>query len=213
MSPLRLAIVDDHRMFLDGLVAMLAEEPDLAVAFTTATAQAAIDVLADGGEVDLVVTDVNMEPLDGVALNAWIKRERPGVRTLAVSMRHDAHTVRALTEAGVDGYLPKDADRVELLRAIRAIGRGERYFAQQIQDAYLASTFGRGGQSRDEVALTRREREVLTLIAAERTTQEIADELFLSRHTIEGYRKSLIAKLDVRNLAGLVKEAVRRGLA
>ena len=90
--------------------------------------------------------------------------------------------------------------------------RGERYFTESIQKAYMASLFGQR-TTVTEVELTRREKEVLRLIAAEKTSQEIADELFLSKHTVEGYRKNLISKLGVRNLAGLVKEAVKRGLA
>lgn len=210
--PTRLLIVDDHRMFLDGLLSILRAETDYEIALTAGSAQEVLDYFAAGKEAELVITDVNMDEIDGVALNKKLKRERPGVKTLAVSMRHDAGTVHALIEGGVDGYVPKDAGQTELLKAIRAILRGERYFTPSIQEAYMSSMFGKS-TTVTAVELTRREKDVLRLIAAEKTSQEIADELFLSKHTVEGYRKNLISKLGVRNLAGLVKEAVKRGLA
>ena len=212
MPPTRLLVVDDHRMFLDGLTSILRAETDYEIALTAGCAREVLDYLAAGHEAQLVITDVNMDEMDGVALNRRLKKDYPDVKTLAVSMRHDAGTIHALTEGGVDGYVPKDAGQVELLKAIRAILRGERYFTESIQKAYMASLFGQR-TTVTEVELTRREKEVLRLIAAEKTSQEIADELFLSKHTVEGYRKNLISKLGVRNLAGLVKEAVKRGLA
>ena len=208
----RLIVVDDHRMFLDGLLSILKAETDYEIVLTAGKAQEVLDYFAAGKQAELVITDVNMDEIDGVALNKKLKADYPAVKTLAVSMRHDAGTVHALTEGGVDGYVPKDAGQTELLKAVRAILRGERYFTESIQKEYMASMFGQK-TTVAEVELTRREKDVLQLIAAEKTSQEIADELFLSKHTVEGYRKNLISKLGVRNLAGLVKEAIKRGLA
>ena len=125
-------------------------------------------------------------------------------------MLHDVQTVRTLTQDNVDGYLPKNAPKEELLKAIETILGGEKYFAQTIKDAYLKGMTMQ--DSAPEQSLSKREKEVLRLIAMEQTTQEIADQLFLSKHTIESYRKNLISKLGVRNLAGLTKYAIKLGL-
>lgn len=211
---MNLIIVDDHQMFLDGLVSVLNAETDYNVVFTAADGQAAVDYLGANPEasIDLVITDVNMPGVNGVQLNDHLKQRSGDTKTLAVSMRQDGATIHALAEGGVDGYVPKDAEKEELLRAIRTVLRGERYFSEAVKRTYSESIFGSKGPA-PEARLTKRERDVLRLIAGERTTQEIADELFLSKHTVEGYRKNLIAKLGVRNVAGLVKEAIRRGLA
>ncbi|MGC1516167.1 MAG: response regulator transcription factor, partial [Maribacter sp.] len=127
-----------------------------------------------------------------------------------VSMLHDSKSVQTLTKDNVDGYIPKNAEKDELLLAIETILKGEKYFSQSIKDVYLKGMFS--NEQSIEESLSKREKEVLTLIAQEFTTQEIADQLFLSKHTIESYRKNLISKLDVRNLAGLTKYAIKLGL-
>ena len=115
-----------------------------------------------------------------------------------------------LIRNNVDGYVPKNAEKDELLTAIRSIIKGEKYFSSEIKKAYTDAMFD--NKKVEEINLTDREKEVLKLIAEEYTTQEIADELFLSKHTIESYRKNLISKLNVKNLAGLTKHALKMGL-
>ena len=159
---------------------------------------------------DLVITDVNMPEFDGIALNKHIKTHYKNVKTLVVSMRHDAQTIQTLTQDNVDGYVPKNAEKEELLRAIEHVLKGEKYFSQSIKEVYLKGMFS--NEQTLIATLSKREKEVLKLIAQEFTTQEIADTLFLSKHTIESYRKNLISKLEVRNLAGLTKYALKMGL-
>ena len=125
-------------------------------------------------------------------------------------MLHDTTTVQTLTQDNVDGYVPKNAEKEELLTAIETILNGDKYFSQSIKEVYLKGMFSK--EEKLEDTLSKREKEVLKLIAQEFTTQEIADQLFLSKHTIESYRKNLISKLEVRNLAGLTKYAIKLGL-
>jgi DNA-binding NarL/FixJ family response regulator len=151
-----------------------------------------------------------MPDLNGIELNKHIKTNHSKTKTLVVSMLHDSTTVQTLTKDNVDGYVPKNAEKEELLEAIESILNGEKYFSQSIKDVYLKGMFS-NEQTLIE-SLSKREKEVLKLIALEHTTQEIADKLFLSKHTIESYRKNLISKLEVRNLAGLTKYAIKLGL-
>lgn len=208
----KLIIADDHKMFLDGLLSIIANESDFEIVMTANSGENVIKYLDNckGKDVDLVITDINMPDVSGIELNKHIKTKFPTIRTLVVSMRHDSKTIHVLTEDNVDGYVPKNAEKGELIQAIETIVKGEKYFSESIKKAYMDSMFNK---EKDIISsLTKREKEVLKLIAEEYTTQEIADKLFLSKHTIEGYRKNLISKLEVRNLAGLTKYAIQLGL-
>ena len=123
-------------------------------------------------------------------------------------MHNDVEMIDNLIENDVDGYVPKNAEKTEFLKAIQTILKGDKYFSKEIKDIYFEDKFLK--KKEGKIKLTKREIDVITLIAQEYTTQEIADKLFLSKHTIESYRKNLIAKLSVRNLAGLTKYALKK---
>ena len=213
MKNYRLIIADDHKMFLDGLLSILESKKEYEIVLTANSGKNVakyLDINNDKEPIDLVITDVNMPDLNGIELNKHIKTNHSKTKTLVVSMLHDSTTVQTLTKDNVDGYVPKNAEKEELLEAIESILNGEKYFSQSIKDVYLKGMFS-NEQTLIE-SLSKREKEVLKLIALEHTTQEIADKLFLSKHTIESYRKNLISKLEVRNLAGLTKYAIKLGL-
>jgi DNA-binding NarL/FixJ family response regulator len=121
----------------------------------------------------------------------------------------DANKIEELIKYDIDGYVPKNAEKNELLKAINTIVLGEKYFSKEITDFYTQNTFNK--KKEQQIKLSKREVDVIKLIAQEYTTQEIADKLFLSKHTIESYRKNLISKLNVRNLAGITKYALKMG--
>nr|WP_298996789.1 response regulator transcription factor [uncultured Allomuricauda sp.] len=208
----KIIVVDDHKMFLDGLTSILGTQPNLEIVMTAKNGlnvEKYLKINSDDG-IDLVIMDLSMPDYDGITLNKYIKTHNQNTKTLVVSMLHDVRTVQTLTQDKVDGYLPKNAPKEELLKAIHEILEGRNYFSQTIKDTYLKGMTSQ--ETEPEKSLSKREKEVLRLIAMERTTQEIADELFLSKHTIESYRKNLISKLGVRNLAGLTKYAIKLGL-
>ncbi|WP_299123396.1 response regulator transcription factor [uncultured Winogradskyella sp.] len=205
-------IADDHAMFLDGLTSILSKEKTIHISLTAKTGAQVLKYLRINTEekIDLVITDINMPEMNGVELNTAIKSEFPQIKTLVVSMLEDAKKIKALTEANVNGYISKNAEKTELLKAIKSILNGENYFSPRIKQVLMEAMFSK--KSKPEISLSKREIEVLKLIAQEFTTQEIADKLFLSKHTIESYRKNLISKLGVRNLAGLTRYAVEKGM-
>ncbi len=212
MKKYKLIIADDHKMFLDGLLSILSHKEEYDIILTSDSGKNIVkyvDINTDE-QIDLIITDINMPEVNGITLNKHIKTNHPKIKTLVVSMLHDSRSVQTLTKDNVDGYIPKNAEKDELLLAIETILKGEKYFSQSIKDVYLKGMFS--NEQSIEESLSKREKEVLTLIAQEFTTQEIADQLFLSKHTIESYRKNLISKLDVRNLAGLTKYAIKLGL-
>ncbi|WP_289041673.1 response regulator transcription factor [uncultured Zobellia sp.] len=207
-----LIIADDHKMFIDGLLSILNDAPEFSVSTTAKNGAQVIKYLDINGTKDLhlLITDLSMPEMDGIELNRTVKEKYPTLKTLIVSMHIDGGMIEKLIQNNVDGYVPKNAEKDELLTAMRTIVKGEKYFSQEIKRAYTDAMFE--NKKQEEIHLTDREKEVLKLIANEYTTQEIADELFLSKHTIESYRKNLISKLEVKNLAGLTKHAIKIGL-
>lgn len=208
----KLIIADDHKMFIDGLMSILKDAPEFEVVTTAKNGAQVVKYLEINGADDLhlLVTDLTMPEMDGIALNKLVKEKYRTLKTLIVSMHIDGGMIDNLIRNNVDGYVPKNAEKEELLNAIRTIVGGEKYFSTEIKKAYTDAMFENKKQK--EINLTDRELEVLKLIAEENTTQEIADKLFLSKHTIESYRKNLISKLQVKNLAGLTKHAIKIGL-
>ncbi|MFC5046768.1 response regulator [Aquimarina hainanensis] len=204
-----LIIADDHKMFLDGLLSILNEEQDYNILLTAKNGSNIIKYVEINPKekIDLIITDISMPEVDGITLNKMLKEKNRNIKTLVVSMHNNAEMIDNLIEHDVDGYVPKNAEKEELLLAIKTILGGEKYFSKEIKDIYIENKFSKKKQN--EIKLTQREIDVITLIAQEYTTQEIADQLFLSKHTIESYRKNLIAKLNVRNLAGLTKYALK----
>ncbi len=207
-----LIIADDHKMFIDGMLSILKEVPEFQVALTAKNGAQVIKYLDINGSDDLhlLITDLTMPEMDGIALNKIVKEKYPKLKTLVVSMHIDGGMIDKLIRNNVDGYVPKNAEKDELLNAITTIVNGQKYFSQEVKRAYTDAMFEE--KKNKEISLTTREKEVLKLIAEENTTQEIADTLFLSKHTIESYRKNLISKLGVKNLAGLTKHAIKIGL-
>ncbi len=204
-----LIIVDDHKMFLDGLLSILNSENDYNVLLSSKDGSHIAKYLEinPNEKIDLIITDISMPQLDGISLNKIIKEKNQHIKTLVVSMHSDVEMIDDLIENDVDGYVPKNAEKEELLKAIQTILQGEKYFSKEIKDIYLQNKLS--NKKKESVKLTQREVEVITLIAQEFTTQEIADQLFLSKHTVESYRKNLMSKLNVRNVAGLTKYALK----
>lgn len=204
-----LIIVDDHKMFLDGILSILKFENDYNIVLTTTSGNDVVKYIDvnTNEKIDLVITDISMPELDGITLNKILKTKEGGIKTLVVSMHNNVEMIDNLIAHDVDGYVPKNAEKREFLKAIKTILDGEKYFSKEIQDSYLKNKFSKNKQ--EEIKLTDREVDVITLIANEFTSQEIADKLCLSKHTIESYRKNIIAKLGVRNLAGLTRYALK----
>ncbi len=207
-----LIIADDHKMFLEGLTFILEQEGRYAIPFTAKNGKNVLTYIEANptAGIDLLITDISMPGIDGVALNRLLKQKSSQIKVLIVSMHHDVKKVNTLIEDEVDGFVSKDADRRELIKAIDTILSGKKYFSERIKRAYADSVFAK----KEDVwnALSDKEKEILKLIAMEHTTQEISGILCLSKHTIDSYRKNLISKLNVRNIAGLTKYAMNQGL-
>ncbi|MBL7952715.1 MAG: response regulator transcription factor [Flavobacteriales bacterium] len=209
--PYSLLLVDDQTIFLDGIESLLERMPEVCVVGKAHNGQDAVR-LASELKPNLVLMDINMPHMDGIEACKRIRKTCPGTRVIVLSMYGHREFVLELLDGGVGGYLLKSTGKNELTEALITVARGGQYIAQELRD--LAAISDKHTDREGELsygALTKREVQVVKLIMQERTTQEIADQLFLSIATVETHRRNIMHKLDVRNTAGLVKYAMERG--
>lgn len=211
MRKIQLAIVDDHAVVIDGLQTMLAAFPQLDVVFTTQSGAALLDFLQQGSP-DVLLMDIQMPDLNGIDLCKQVVRLHPSIRVIAFSSFDDSNYVKQIFRCGAKGYLLKNCDKETIVRAIEAVMEGEDYMDDAIKKILLQESLTGQRRSIFEVPLTKREKEILKHIAEGLSNQEIADKLFISLRTVETHRLNINQKLDVKNTAGLVKEALKRGL-
>lgn len=212
MTALRILIADDHTLVRAGFRSLLEKLPDCAVVAEVGDGREALRLAAQL-QPDVVLMDVKMPTLNGLEATARISRDYPNVRVVLLSMYTNEEYVLQALRAGAVGYLLKDAATAELQLAIQAAVRGEMYLSPSISKRVLQDYIqlvGSGGGMLD--ALTPRQREVLQLIAEGRTMKEIAQSLQISVKTAESHRTQLMERLDIHDVTGLVRFAIRAGL-
>jgi DNA-binding NarL/FixJ family response regulator len=210
--PIRVLLVDDHTLVRAGIHALLARIPDVEVVAEASTGLEAL-ALVEKHHPDVLIVDIAMVGLNGLETSARVTRLFPEVKVMILSMHsNEEYVMRALT-AGAVAYLLKDAAATELEFALRAVASGGTYLSSNVSrkvvDAYLTRV---GGGPVPPGVLTPRQQEVLRMVAEGMSTKEIAFELDLSPKTVETHRADLMARLDIHDVAGLVKYAMRHGL-
>ncbi|AOC93765.1 Oxygen regulatory protein NreC [Flavobacterium anhuiense] len=211
MNPVNLLIADDHTMFLQGIIALLEQEPNITVIDKAVNGIEALEIVKKG-VVDFVILDISMPEMDGIELSKILKKQYPNVKILIVSTHSNVMVISRLIRIGVNGYLLKNAEKVELLKAINTIASGENYFAEELEEKHLSNSSRIEKQVSNLTELSSREKEILVLIAHEYNTAEIAEKTFISLNTVNTHRRNLLSKLNAKNTAGLVKYAVENGL-
>ncbi len=213
MDMTNILLVDDHQIVIDGLKNLLEGEQEIDHIYETQTGAATLDLIQHH-QVDLILLDINLPDISGFEICKKIKATQDHIRIIALTMHDHAAYISKMIKAGVDGYILKNTGKEELMQAIHAVTTGERYFSNEVKEALLAGTpKSREPRSGDFIQkLTRREKEVLQLIVGEMTTDQIAEQLFISPTTVISHRKSLLRKLNAKNTAGLVKAAYEFGL-
>lgn len=211
MSEIRVAVVDDHAVVREGIRRVLEGEPGVVVVGEGANGDEALALVATEHP-DVLVMDVAMPGRSGLQVAAELHRQGSTTRVMMLSMYDQPEYVLESVKSGARGYLLKDSPPAELRRAVRAVFEGQQYFppavAARLTDA-LRVPVPRVAATE---ALTPREKEVLVGIATGETNKEIAARLGISHRTVETHRESLMAKLDVRTVAGLTKLALEEGL-
>jgi DNA-binding NarL/FixJ family response regulator len=214
-GPKRVLIADDHKIMREGLRALLEErKPDFECVGEASDGQQAT-IMARELRPDIVIMDIAMPNLNGIEATRNIKTESPETKVIVLSMHANRAYVLQVLQAGASGYLLKESAFDELTRALSAARRGEMYLSPGITEAEaLKNEPGKAhaGIALQSERLTKREVQVLQLIAEGKTTKEIAACLTISVKTVETYRKQIMEKLGIHSVAGLTKFCIREGL-
>lgn len=203
---LKIALADDHVLFRKAFVSLLEMEDDFEVVLEAGNGLELIQRIA-GKEVDIVLMDMEMPTMDGLEATEKLQASNPEIKVVIVSSHDEDEVILQAVEKGAKGYLLKDADPDDVLEAIRSIHQNGFYFQPHVSSLLLKGIVQKElfqTKFDPKEILTPREKEVLQLIFEEKTTAEIAEALFLSPRTVEGYRKNMLDKVGVRNSVGLI---------
>jgi len=210
--PINLLIADDHQLITDGLSTILKAEKIINEIYVAHNGKEAVDK-ALTHEIDCVIMDINMPVLNGLEATKLIKKEKPFIKVIVVSMLCDASIVNKMLKAGADAFINKDTGKSELLKAIEKVMSNEKYISPEISNNLFIHLKDRNvNTAENEKHLTAREIEIIGYIANGLTNHEIADKLFLSIVTVDTHRKNMLSKLHLKNTASLVKYAAEHKL-
>ena len=210
-----LLLVDDHPLVIEGIKTLLKSDPDLRVVAQANSGAEALRRLREHPEVQVAVVDLNMPQMNGVELTRQLRQEFPAVRVLALSMHHDHTSIQEVLEAGGSGYLLKNTTRQELTTAIRQVAFGRSHFSPEVGQTllqHLELPGHRSDAAPRPPELTAREREILQLVAQEKSNHDIAEALFISERTVETHRKNMLTKTKCKTVVGLIQYALKNKL-
>ena len=212
--PIRILIADDHAVFRSGLKALLEKEAAFQVVGETGTGHVTIQTAAHL-PVDVLILDINMPGLTGPRVAEIILQKRPKLAIVVLTMHDDEYYLQEMFKIGARAFVLKKATGTDLLQAIRAAYRGEKYIDPSLAKYVISSYVGRSSKEPEKKRLnmlTPREQEVCTLLAYGHTNAEIAQRLFISERTVETHRTNIMKKLDLKSRAQLVRFAIDNGL-
>jgi DNA-binding NarL/FixJ family response regulator len=210
---INILIADDHRIVIEGLQLMLREAEDLRCVGEASNGKQVLELL-ENTPVDVLLLDIHMPEMDGLESCPLVKKRWPNVKVLVLSMMREASLVKAILRQGASGFLLKNAGKDEVIDAIRKVHEGKQAFSAEVLEDMMGSFSNKKIKTSTSPfpTLSRREKQIMQLILDEKTTSEIAEELFISFGTVETHRRNLLLKLNARNTAGLVKAALEYDL-
>ncbi|MBN2172785.1 MAG: response regulator transcription factor [Bacteroidales bacterium] len=213
MKSINVLLTDDHQIIIDGLKSLLEKVEDINVVGEAQNGRIALDLLKII-KVDVVLMDIDMPILNGIEATKIIKAQYPEIKVVVLSMHNESSLIRTLISAGANGYVLKNTDQEDLISAIRKVYGGQKYFSPDAtislaeHDALSPSTIQKDWYLED---LTDREIEILKLIAEGFSNKEIGEKLFISHRTVDTHRTNLMKKIGVKNIAGIIKYAIKKG--
>lgn len=207
-----ICIIDDHQLILEGVGRMLADQQSWSFAGGFTSVQAFEEFAGNNSLPDLLLLDIHLPNEDGLAACKQLHKNYPVLKIVMLTSLSEPAIVKSALKSGASGFLLKNMQKDELLDCLNKVLNSETYIHQEIEKLLLQNSIGIKQETTYIPKLSRREQEVLDLIAQEFTSQEIADKLFVSVNTVETHRASLLSKFGARNIAGLMKAAVEKGL-
>lgn len=202
----QIAIVDDHLILLDGLKWVVSQYAFVSGVDAFSSAEQLLEALGTGREYDLVITDLQMPGINGHELIDILQKHHAGTKILIMTMFDSPYVIKKVMESNANGFFVKQGDQTELEAALLAVLNGETYWPEEMKE--LADV-----KLADQIKLTRRESEILSLIADEQNTKAIAEQLFISEETVLTHRKNIMSKLDIHSTAGLVAFALKNNFS
>ncbi|HNV28059.1 MAG TPA: response regulator transcription factor [Cyclobacteriaceae bacterium] len=206
-APIKLFLVDDHHIVLDGLRSMFDQDTRFTILGYASSAEEALKKL-ETQTPDILITDYRLPGVSGLELSILVKEKYPSAKRVILSMHDENLLVKQILKEGVDGYLLKSIQQTELKNALQQISKGVPYVSPEITRLILSDML----HERPEELLTEREREILNLIAKENSNKQIAEKLFISERTVETHRKNIFRKTNTTSLVGLIKYAFANNL-
>ena len=209
MKKINIAIVDDHSLFLEGLSSILKDVDNFKIQITASSAKELLNQ-PNLATIDVLISDISMPEMDGIALSQIIKKQFPTIKILIVSMHEETQIIKALIKMKIDGYLFKNADKKLLVSAITSVAQGNLFFSEAIKNKLIFTNEEEDESSTKSILpkLSSREKEILELIAKGLTINQIADTLFISHHTVVSHKQKLFYKFNVDKITSLVKKAL-----
>lgn len=206
MDKLKVIVVDDHPMVIEGMRAMLQQIAYVELCAAASNAFMALEMVEEQ-QPDLVITDINLPEISGIELTAKLKKEYPAIKIIGMSTFNERSYISQMIQSGADGFLVKSASKEEIEKAISSVIDGQMYLSVDINMNTQEKK-----ALKNQPVLTRREREILHLIADGLTNPQIAEKLFISLNTVDTHRKNLLAKFETNNSASLIKLASKSGI-
>jgi len=215
MKNTKILIVDDHEVVRDGLKNILSSLDNTIIIGEASNGEEAVKMYMTL-KPDVVIMDISMPGVSGIEATRIIKQKDPDAKILILTMHDNQEYLNQIIRSGAKGFILKNTDKQELLEAVQTVTRGENFFSKDISkliiENYIRSAKENENKTHNEVPLTKREIEVLKLIASGHSNQQIANILYISYNTVDTHRKNIMHKLAIKNTAGLVRYAIEKGL-
>ena len=205
--PIKIFIVDDHQLVIDGIRSLLADSAQYGLAGSSQRPEEVLQML-ETHEVDILLTDVSMPVMSGIELTRLVKKKFPQIKVIAISMHGESAVIKEMLDAGISGYILKNTGKKELLAVLEKVMDGGTYFGDAITREILSTFTNKSGEQR----LTNREIEIIKLIEEERSNKQISAQLFISERTVETHRKNIFRKTGTQSVIGLLKYAYKHKL-
>lgn len=216
MEPVRILLSDDHVIVRNGLKQMLRRHSQFKVVAEASSGVEAINYLEQNHQqIDVVLMDISMPDMNGIEATKIISDTFENIKVLVLSAHTEEPYIKSVLDAGAYGYALKDADTHEIVTAIETIAQGKKYFSKEVSDTMISALLAKqnGKKEIEEDNLSEREIDVLKLVATGVTNKEISEKLFISTRTVETHRRNIMEKLELSNLAELIKYAIKKGYA
>lgn len=202
---IRLAIAEDHQSLIDGIKLLLEYEENISIIGTANDGEALLDIVRLK-QPNVVITDIRMPKMDGIAATKMIKKEFPNTKVLAFTMFDQTEAVEQMLEAGAHGYILKNSSLQDVLTAVKTVYKGDTYFDANIN----TNIINKDNSSKKKGLLTKRQIEILELVAQGKTSREISEQLFIGVHTVDTHRKNMIRILGLKGKGELMRYALEK---